>query len=135
MSLLSWFKKFLQDDPLEGVDDDLHEYEMEGTNYIVPVPGINLNLDGSFWSHPGDVEANNGCPFPHCDAQVLHTPGNCEHCDKFPGAQYARKHMRVAYTDTPPEIVEAEGLMACPAITRRGEESINSWFGNRAAKS
>ena len=65
-------------------------------------------------------------PFPHCDANVLHAPGTCEYCDKYPGRQQERIRAGVNFTNT-----YDPDLMKCPATFYRSEETINKWGGNR----
>lgn len=126
--LIDWLKKFGGifpfDDPLACLDEP-------EAKITLSVPGLNLNPDGSYWSHPVDTKVN-GASFPHCDPRILHTPGNCTICDGFVCSQEARIAMKVAFTDTPPRVVLAQKLMPCPAITARGPDSVNHWPGNRA---
>ena len=36
--------------------------------------------------------------FPHCDARILHAPGECEYCDLHPEWQELRKVWGIAFT-------------------------------------
>ena len=66
-------------------------------------------------------------PYPHCDSNVLHRPGSCVFCDKFPDAQLSRIYGRINFTgDSDPE------LLPDPASIQRPLEVINRWGGNRA---
>jgi hypothetical protein len=64
--------------------------------------------------------------FPHCDARILHAPGECEYCDDS-GLQPAREAWGIAFTGHP-----EEGKVPCPGETARGSENLNAWSGNRA---
>lgn len=71
--------------------------------------------------------------FPHCDARILHSPGECEHCDGHPDWQRLRAVWGIAYTghDPDPELQE----LPCPADFRRppgGESDHRRWGGNVA---
>lgn len=65
--------------------------------------------------------------FPHCDSLVLHAPGACVYCDKYPEKQDERIRNTTAFTG---EEAERFGL-PCPATVRRSLEVINLWPGNR----
>jgi len=103
--------------------------EATEVRFMVPVPGVNLNLDRSPWHDPADAADNGGCPFPHCDSQVLHRPGSCRACDGYPRSQASRLWMRVAFTDDP--VPHPLGFVRCPSLDRRSRERIERWPGNR----
>lgn len=64
-------------------------------------------------------------PFPHCDSRVLHAPGACVYCDRYPTRQTFRLRAGVNFTgETDPS------KFPCPAVKDRGLESINRWHGN-----
>ena len=68
---------------------------------------------------------------PHCDARILHAPGECEHCDLFPDWQQLRTRWGIAFTGHDPEPDQAP----CPADVARppGSESDHRrWAGNVA---
>ena len=65
--------------------------------------------------------------FPHCDAMILHAPGECEYCDRHPDWQQLREVWQIAFTGHSPEM----GGTACPSETHRDIETINRWPGNR----
>lgn len=68
------------------------------------------------------------CFAPHCDARVLHAPGQCWSCDGYPDWQLARKTWGINFTgQNNPE------LLPCPATLKRAVETINLWPGNRPA--
>lgn len=67
---------------------------------------------------------------PHCDDLVLHEPGRCEYCDRFPGWQDARLMRGIAFTGNEPEDWER----ACPATVLRPVEKIERWGGNVSRK-
>jgi len=62
---------------------------------------------------------------PHCDSRVLHAPGICEHCDKFPELQAYRKAHVINFTGD--HII---GQLVCPAEVRRSLAVINRWPSN-----
>ena len=65
--------------------------------------------------------------FPHCDADVLHAPGECVYCDKYPALQDERIRNTVAFTGH-----EAERFgKSCPAEAKRPLKVIEMWPGNR----
>lgn len=63
--------------------------------------------------------------FPHCDALVLHAPGECEYCDRHPYMQAVREFYSIAFSGYEPE----EGELPCPADFRRPGKS-QLWGGN-----
>lgn len=64
---------------------------------------------------------------PHCDAAVLHAPGECRHCDLYPAWQRYRVVARIAFTGHEPD----ENETMCPSEVRRPIEAIERWGGNR----
>lgn len=64
---------------------------------------------------------------PHCDSRVLHAPGECEYCDKYPEWQRAREMWGIAFTGHRPE----DGELPCPSEVQRDLDTINAWHGNR----
>lgn len=71
------------------------------------------------------VPASDRAYMPHCDQRILHAPGECVHCDKFPEWQEARVHQMVNFTGhTDPH------CSADPASARTLEH-MNRWPGNR----
>lgn len=64
--------------------------------------------------------------FPHCDARVLHAPGECEHCDHYPELQRVRVAERVNFTGHSDPY-----LKPCPAVEARGIANVEGWGGNR----
>lgn len=66
---------------------------------------------------------------PHCDPRVLHAPGECKHCDKYPDWQGVRELWVINFTrHRDPE------KLVCPAETRRTVGVIELWGGNVPAK-
>lgn len=63
---------------------------------------------------------------PHCDARILHAPGECQYCDDS-GLQPIREAWNIAFTDQEPK----EGQYPCPANVARSDESLASWGGNQ----
>lgn len=56
--------------------------------------------------------------YPHCDAKILHVPGQCEYCDGHPDWQELREAWGIAFTGE------------CPAEQARPLVDINRWGGN-----
>ena len=65
--------------------------------------------------------------FPHCDARILHAPGECKYCDMKPDWQMLRQSWSIAFTGYTPEGKE----LPCPADYARGDAHKN-WIGNVA---
>lgn len=65
--------------------------------------------------------------FPHCDQNVLHAPGACVYCDKYPEAQMKRIEDYINFTggDDP-------NASPCPSLRYRALEVIERWPGNRS---
>lgn len=63
--------------------------------------------------------------FPHCEPLVLHAPGVCDYCDRYPKRQAARIRSKTLFTGEVPR----DGWTACPADLRRPPSS-GSWHGN-----
>lgn len=59
--------------------------------------------------------------YPHCDARVLHAPGDCIYCDHYPEAQQGRIARGENFTGKGPDV----------ATDARPLEVINLWPGNR----
>lgn len=69
--------------------------------------------------------AKPGVP-PHCDADVVHAPGECVFCDVTEGIQAAREAAGTNYTGhTDPD------KLPCPSDARRGVGGAHVWGGNR----
>jgi hypothetical protein len=66
-------------------------------------------------------------PFPHCDPYILHAPGECKFCDKYPDEQQRRNLLGINYTGH-----TDSDKQQCPAMKLRGIETINRWHGNVA---
>jgi hypothetical protein len=62
----------------------------------------------------------------HCDSKVLHQPGFCEYCDKYPEAQQKRIELGVNFTGG-----RDEALLQCPAEQARNIEDMYAWGGNQ----
>ena len=63
--------------------------------------------------------------YPHCDSAVLHAPGECIYCDRYPDSQNQRIESHVNFTghyDTDKSI--------CPSELSRPLDTINKWGGN-----
>lgn len=69
--------------------------------------------------------------FPHCDARVLHAPGECKYCDEHPEWQELRFTWGIAFTGYTPD--EGTKELPCPADYARGD-GHTKWGGNRAKK-
>ena len=84
-----------------------------------------MTLNGTELPHPNGVGEHWA---PHCDAAVLHAPGECWACDLYPAWQRYRQVAEIAFTGHEPN--ERETM--CPSEVRRPVEIINRWGGNRA---
>ena len=62
---------------------------------------------------------------PHCDAAVLHAPGECKYCDHAPLAQELRVWWGINFTGH-----YDEDKVLCPSEMRRDVEKIYLWGGN-----
>jgi hypothetical protein len=60
-------------------------------------------------------------PYPHCNAEVLHAPGECVYCDGFPSRQQARLSSGGAFTPN-----EANGWSGNVAVK---EGQVHSHMG------
>jgi len=67
--------------------------------------------------------------FPHCDARVLHAPGECQFCDMHPDWQELRVTWNINFTGK-----NERGKTQCPAEQVRKLRDIENWGGNRAYK-
>lgn len=65
---------------------------------------------------------------PHCDAKVLHAPGECDICDRYSGRQRVRRHYGICFTGHEPDETNP---IPCPSTQTRSVETINRWPGNR----
>jgi hypothetical protein len=83
-----------------------------------PAPGEDgYHLINGKWSY---------CEAPHCDQSVLHAPGECAYCDRYPKRQQGRIDAKIAFTGGPvPEFGSQD-----PATLARPLEKINLWHGN-----
>jgi hypothetical protein len=70
---------------------------------------------------------------PHCDQSILHAPGECWACDKYPDYQQAREVSRIAFTGSPEEL-GTHDLAPCPSTWFRRPETRDRWGGNRASQ-
>lgn len=68
---------------------------------------------------------------PHCDSSILHAPGACVYCDKYPDYQEARKVARIAFTGSPEER-GTDDLAPCPSTWFRDPDTRDRWGGNVA---
>lgn len=62
---------------------------------------------------------------PHCDDRVLHAPGECIYCDKYPRLQKAREGAGINFTGH-----RAPDKEMCPSEKARPLETIYRWHGN-----
>jgi hypothetical protein len=63
--------------------------------------------------------------YPHCDARVLHAPGECKYCDLYPDEQQKRDLLGINFTGH-----TDSNKLPCPATQARPIETINRWYGN-----
>lgn len=66
---------------------------------------------------------------PHCDSSILHAPGVCVYCDKYPDWQEYRRIARIAFTGEPDE-GGAGHIAPCPSTYLRSPEVRDRWGGN-----
>jgi hypothetical protein len=78
---------------------------------------------------------------PHCDARILHEPGQCWACDLYPDWQKLRELWDIAFTGHKPQDTGLHGLhrqqLPCPADYNRPPDSTSDhrqWGGNVAWK-
>jgi hypothetical protein len=64
--------------------------------------------------------------YPHCDARVLHAPGDCTYCDEHPDWQELRETWGINFTGG-----RDPNKQPCPAERDRHVKSIHTWPGNR----
>jgi len=76
---------------------------------------------------------------PHCDARILHAPGECWACDLYPDWQELREKWGIAFTGHQPEDVGRYGIpfkqLPCPADHNRPPDSPSDhrqWGPNQA---
>jgi hypothetical protein len=72
--------------------------------------------------------------FPHCDARILHAPGECRFCDDCPMWQELREAWGIAFTGHSDEITGQHPVLPCPADfaprpATPGDHRL--WGGNR----
>lgn len=62
---------------------------------------------------------------PHCDQSILHAPGVCEYCDKYPDWQELRNFWGINFTggDDPKKA-------PCPSTFFRPSGYRDAWPGN-----
>jgi hypothetical protein len=66
-------------------------------------------------------------PIPHCDSSILHAPGACQYCDKYPDRQELRELWRINFSG------ETDSDKApCPSEYFRSAEVRDLWGGNVA---
>lgn len=68
----------------------------------------------------------NRLPLPHCDQSILHAPGVCDFCDKYPYEQSLRLQWRINFTGE-----HDENKAPCPSEHFRSERDRDNWPGNR----
>lgn len=74
----------------------------------------------------GDLKYAVDEQYPHCDARILHAPGECEFCDRHPDWQEFRVQNKISFTGH-----REKGFLACPADRARKFEVHQAWGGNR----
>lgn len=68
---------------------------------------------------------------PHCDARVLHAPGECRFCDEYPLLQKAREVWGIAFTGRG---LDGHAAILCPSDMARGVGGAHTWPGNRPTR-
>ncbi len=71
-----------------------------------------------------------GCQAPHCDARILHAPGECDTCDleEMKALHVERELVGVNYTG------HSDRPFPCPVDKARAADNYNAWGGNRPTK-
>lgn len=64
--------------------------------------------------------------FPHCDSNVLHSPGECEYCDRHPDWQELREVWGINFTGK-----NEPDKSPCPSERFRPAHVVHRWHGNR----
>lgn len=64
---------------------------------------------------------------PHCDQRILHAPGTCVYCDKYPDWQEHRETAGINFSNT-----NDPDRVACPSTQTRTAEVRDMWPNNRA---
>lgn len=64
--------------------------------------------------------------FPHCDARILHKPGTCIYCDKYPNRQQDRVDSNINFSNE-----NDPNKLPCPSTYLRSAEIRDRWGGNR----
>lgn len=90
--------------------------------------------------NPGEVEvedvdfdfpsAAEAARFPHCDSLILHRPGTCEYCDRYPDRQALRYKQGIAFSNDSASHVQALDLIPCPSTVKRPADVRDRWPGN-----
>lgn len=90
---------------------------------------FNRKSDGTFeevaFDYEQPVENGYKMPMAHCDQMILHAPGECQYCDRYPEAQELRKWWRINFTGH-----EDPDLAPCPSTHKRSGELRDRWPGN-----
>lgn len=86
--------------------------------------------NGTWRPHLGIYDDTCG---PHCDVHILHEPGRCDSCDRFPHYQKARELWGVAFTRVDVnDPVTPGAIIQDPAEVVRPLVNMNAWHGNTA---
>lgn len=70
---------------------------------------------------------------PHCDVRVLHAPGECDSCDKFPVYQKARELWGVCFT-TDDGLAPPGFSWVVPDPYRVARPAGSNWPGNQTSQ-
>lgn len=73
---------------------------------------------------------------PHCDARILHAPGECWACDLYPDWQELRGKWGIAFTGQTPLTGVAGNQLPCPADYNRppGSKADHRLWGPNTAQ-
>lgn len=66
-------------------------------------------------------------PMPHCDNLILHAPGRCTYCDRYPEAQALRDWWHIGFTNH-----HDPDRLPCPSTILRSAQTRDMWGGNVA---
>jgi len=82
--------------------------------------------DQDGWHYIEKTDSWYWCAQPHMDELVLHSPGSCRYCDRYPKLQGQRITDDINFTG---EYDEDKDM--CMSEIMRPLEEIEVWYGNR----
>lgn len=70
--------------------------------------------------------------YPHCEARILHAPGECKYCDQHSDWQQLRVTWGIAFSGHEPTEEQPIADPADLAVMKGERGDYNQWHGNRA---